>query len=184
MTEHLMTHPDIRRSSFDRRHVMIAKPIGPRTPEGPLPEQEISFMHGLAIVAVITSAALTMTSSMAAAATARLTAPDGADIGTVTLTETPNGVLLKAELRGLPQGEHGFHIHGKGACTPDFGAAGGHFAGGGGQHGYAAEDGPHAGDMPNIHVPASGELTIEVFMATFPFAAAMASCWTTMVPPS
>src|SRR3546814_15465533 len=25
-----------------------------------------------------------------------------------------------------------------------------------------AEGGPHAGDMPNIHVPSSGELTIEV----------------------
>ena len=25
------------------------------------------------------------------------------------------------------------------------------------------EDGHHAGDMPNIHVPANGELTIEIF---------------------
>jgi Cu-Zn family superoxide dismutase len=121
------------------------------------------MMHRLALVAVVSATVLTTASSMAAAATARLTGPDGADIGTVTLTETPSGVLLEAELRGLPQGEHGFHIHEKGACTPDFGAAGGHFAGGSGQHGYAAEDGPHAGDMPNIHVPASGELSIGVF---------------------
>jgi len=120
-------------------------------------------MHRLAIVAAISAAALTMTSSMAAAATARLAGPDGADIGSVTLTEMPNGVLLEAKLRGLPPGEHGFHIHEKGACTPDFEAAGGHFAGGGDKHGYAAEGGPHAGDMPNIHVPASGELTIQVF---------------------
>jgi Cu-Zn family superoxide dismutase len=143
--------------------VVIVKPFGPWTPECRLPNQEISIMHRLAIVAVVSATVFTTASSMAAAATAKLTGPDGADTGTVTLTEMPNGVLLKAELRGLPQGEHGFHIHEKGACAPDFGAAGGHFAGGGGKHGYAAEDGPHAGDMPNIHVPASGELTIEVF---------------------
>jgi Cu-Zn family superoxide dismutase len=29
-------------------------------------------------------------------------------------------------------------------------------------HGYLSEDGPHLGDMPNIHVPESGALEVEV----------------------
>ena len=40
--------------------------------------------------------------------------------------------------------------------------AGGHFALEDEKHGFATENGPHAGDMPNIHVPASGQLTIDV----------------------
>ncbi len=99
----------------------------------------------------------------AAAAEASLVGADGSDKGTVTLTETPNGILLTARLKNLPEGVHGFHIHETGACTPDFGAAGGHLAGGAAAHGFLAEGGPHAGDMPNVHVPASGALTIEVF---------------------
>ena len=30
------------------------------------------------------------------------------------------------------------------------------------KHGMAAAEGAHAGDMPNLHVPASGELTVEI----------------------
>ena len=96
-------------------------------------------------------------------ATANLMGPDGADLGTVEFTNTPNGVLLNADLTGLPPGEHGFHIHENGTCEPDFGAAGGHYNPGGAEHGFQVEGGPHGGDMPNIHVPESGELTIEVF---------------------
>lgn len=115
------------------------------------------------VTALLSVSIVAMASSMAAAATATLTGPDGAQHGTVTLTQTPNGVAISAELTGLPEGEHGFHFHETGACTPDFSAAGDHFAGANDQHGFAVEGGPHAGDMPNIHVPASGDLTIEVF---------------------
>lgn len=99
--------------------------------------------------------------SMAASAT--LKSPEGKDVGTVDLTETPNGVLLRVELSGIAAGAHGFHVHEFGRCAPDFGAAGGHFMGNAMHHGYMADGGPHAGDMPNLEVPASGELTIEVF---------------------
>jgi Cu-Zn family superoxide dismutase len=95
-------------------------------------------------------------------ATASLKGTDGQDFGTVSFAETPAGVLITAELKGLPPGVHGFHLHEKGACTPDFKAAGGHFNPTGAEHGFMAEGGPHAGDMPNIHVPDSGSLTIEV----------------------
>ena len=95
-------------------------------------------------------------------ASARFLAADGTEHGTATLTQTPSGVLIKAELSGLPPGEKGFHIHAKGECEPPFDSAGGHFNPDNRKHGLLAEGGPHAGDMPNIHTPASGELTVEV----------------------
>ena len=97
-------------------------------------------------------------------ATATLKGVDGADHGTVTLAQTPNGVLLTAELMGVPAGVHGFHIHETGTCdaSDGFQSAGGHFAGVSDTHGFLIEGGPHSGDMPNVHVPEDGMLTIEV----------------------
>jgi Cu-Zn family superoxide dismutase len=95
-------------------------------------------------------------------ATAGLADASGQSVGTATLTETPHGVLIRAELNNLPPGEHGLHIHETGQCTPPFETAGGHFNPAGAQHGLLNEAGPHAGDMPNIHVPDGGAITVEV----------------------
>ncbi len=96
-------------------------------------------------------------------ATAVLKDPDGKTVGTVTLTAVPTGVLLDADLKDFPPGDHAFHIHGTGKCTPpDFKSAGGHFNPEEDKHGLMAEAGPHAGDMPNLHVPDSGRLRVEV----------------------
>jgi Cu-Zn family superoxide dismutase len=86
----------------------------------------------------------------------------GKEVGTVDLVQTPHGVLLKLSLKGIPAGEHAFHIHAVGKCEPPFTSAGGHFNPGSHKHGMAAAEGAHAGDMPNLHVPASGELTVEI----------------------
>ncbi len=103
----------------------------------------------------------------AAAQTARaiLKTADGKDAGSVDLAQTAAGVLLKVSVKGLPPGEHAFHIHGVGKCEPPFTTAGGHFNPGGKKHGIMAADGHHAGDMPNLHVPASGELMVEIVNA-------------------
>lgn len=88
---------------------------------------------------------------------------DGNTVGAVILSETPSGVLLHARLAGLPPGVHAFHIHETGVCEPPFDSAGGHLtAENANAHGYLVADGPHLGDMPNIHIPASGQLEIEV----------------------
>ena len=100
-----------------------------------------------------------------ATARATLTAPAGHAMGEVTLTQTPTGVLISAEVTGLSPGAHGFHIHGVGACSPDFKAAGSHFAPGGEPHGFLHEDGPHAGDLPNIHADEDGNARAEYFTA-------------------
>jgi superoxide dismutase, Cu-Zn family len=94
-------------------------------------------------------------------ATASLKDQQGQDVGTVELRQTPTGVHIIANLTNLPAGEHGFHIHETGTCEGDFTSAGGHYNPGGAEHGYHSEGGPHAGDLPNIHVPESGELTVE-----------------------
>jgi Cu-Zn family superoxide dismutase len=95
-------------------------------------------------------------------ATASLKVADGTEVGTVDLTAVPDGVLLKVFVKGLPPGDHALHVHAVGKCEPPFTSAGGHFNPDGKKHGLAVADGHHAGDMPNLHIPASGELTVEV----------------------
>jgi superoxide dismutase, Cu-Zn family len=96
-------------------------------------------------------------------ATAVLKDADGKEVGTVTLIEVPTGVLLDADLTAVPPGDHGFHIHAVGKCEPpDFKSAGGHFNPEEDEHGLMNEAGPHAGDLPNIHVPENGKLRVEM----------------------
>lgn len=98
-------------------------------------------------------------------ASASLKTADGKDAGTVQLSQLPSGVLLKLTIKGLPAGERAFHVHAVGKCEPPFTSAGGHFNPDGKKHGMLVKEGHHAGDMPNLHVPSSGELTVEILNA-------------------
>lgn len=42
----------------------------------------------------------------------------GQFIGTVKITETDKGLEFAPDLKALPPGEHGFHVHAKGSCQP------------------------------------------------------------------
>jgi superoxide dismutase, Cu-Zn family len=91
----------------------------------------------------------------------------GAAVGTATLTQTPSGVLLDLEVKGLPAGEHAFHIHQVGQCEAagGFKSAGEHFSVGAQKHGFMSDGGPHAGDLPNIFVGETGSARVEVLQA-------------------
>jgi Cu-Zn family superoxide dismutase len=88
----------------------------------------------------------------------------GKRVGTAQLTQTPSGVLIELDLKGLPPGEKAFHLHENGACDPrdGFKSAGAHFDPRGNQHGLHAAKGPHAGDMPNQFVRQDGVLRAHV----------------------
>lgn len=134
----------------------------------------------LARTAVAAMAALTLLPAIATQAqdnapelTAFLVDIGGENVGNVEIYASPNGLLLRARIDGIEPGTHGFHIHETGLCEapprnrPEdplpFRSSGGHLNPGGTEHGFLNEAGPHAGDLPNIHVPPSGELTIDIF---------------------
>jgi Cu-Zn family superoxide dismutase len=85
---------------------------------------------------------------------------NGAPIGTAQLTQDPNGRLtVDIASISLPAGTHGIHFHAVGKCeggATAFSTAGAHFNPLGKEHGLSNPNGPHAGDAPNIVIPASG----------------------------
>jgi superoxide dismutase, Cu-Zn family len=114
------------------------------------------------LAVAISLLALTAVSAAAQNATSTLKNAEGKEVGTAALTETPAGVLIRLSVEGLPPGERAFHIHGVGKCEPPFTSAGPHFNPGGKKHGLMAAEGHHAGDLPNLHMPAGGALVVEV----------------------
>jgi Cu-Zn family superoxide dismutase len=98
-------------------------------------------------------------------ASARMTGADGTDRGTIELQATARGVLVRAKLHGLPPGIHGFHLHAVGKCEPPFDSAGPHFNPRRTVHGILSAAGGHGGDLPNMHVPDSGAIDLEVLAA-------------------
>ncbi|MBI4240824.1 MAG: superoxide dismutase family protein [Candidatus Rokubacteria bacterium] len=95
-------------------------------------------------------------------ATVELKNAKGDAVGTASFWEDASGVRIIAQVRGIPAGKHGIHIHAVGKCDPpDFMTAGGHFNPGGKKHGLKNPAGPHAGDLPNLEVAADGTGRLE-----------------------
>ena len=88
----------------------------------------------------------------------------GAAIGTVTFTQTADGLDLSTDLKGLNAGEHGFHLHENGSCDPADKegkktagqAAGGHWDPGATKAHKGPDGGGHKGDLPKLIVPEGG----------------------------
>ncbi|MFD0859764.1 superoxide dismutase family protein [Roseovarius aquimarinus] len=119
------------------------------------------------ITSTATALALGLAAPAAAdsAAMASLNTADGQPAGTVQIRDANGGTLFHAELSGLAPGWHSFHVHETGSCEDGFKAAGGHYAPDGNGHGLMAEDGAHAGDLPNIYVHETGEAKAEFYSA-------------------
>ncbi|MGH6801949.1 MAG: superoxide dismutase family protein [Methyloceanibacter sp.] len=121
------------------------------------------------LTAALLAMGLALAAPAAAAdkATAVLKDAKGNEVGKAEFTATPSGGLIKLDLTAVPAGEHAFHVHAVGKCEPpDFKSAGAHFNPDETKHGLMNHGGPHAGDMPNLHVPADGKLQIEVLNST------------------
>jgi Cu-Zn family superoxide dismutase len=94
----------------------------------------------------------------------------GPEIGTIRAEDTQYGLLLTPDLKGLPPGPHGFHVHENPDCGPKEkdgktiagGAAGGHYD----PQGTGEHEGPfgagHLGDLPVLVVGDDGASTIPV----------------------
>ena len=93
-----------------------------------------------------------------------LLSPNGEARGVFTLTPAPGGLLVTANLKNMPEGQHAFHLHANPSCEDSFNAAGGHYNPKGEPHGFFSGKAFHLGDMPNIHVGKSGQLKIENFI--------------------
>ncbi len=92
------------------------------------------------------------------------TAPDSKISGTVTFTDTADGLKVLAKLAHVPEGPHGFHIHEFGACGDLGKAAGGHYNPAHAAHGMVTQDGvqhSHAGDLGNITAAKDGTAVLE-----------------------
>lgn len=95
----------------------------------------------------------------------------GEQIGSIQLAESKYGLVLTPNLKSLPPGVHGFHVHENGSCdaktqdgkTVPAGAAGGHYdPDGTKKHGSPWSDDGHRGDLPPLYVNADGMATTPV----------------------
>ena len=129
------------------------------------------------LAAILSVCAMVLTAAATAAAqplvveirAAEATGP-GAVLGTVTVTSTRYGTLFTPNLKGLPPGVHGFHVHENSSCdlkeqdgkmVPAL-AAGGHFdPGKTGKH-LGPHGNGHLGDLPMLYVDAEGKSTVPV----------------------
>lgn len=121
----------------------------------------VKAIFGIAIAALL----FTVSDQAGAAgetATAEIKLADGSIAGTVAMTELAAGVLLKLDLKGLPPGAHGFHVHETGKCDGDFTSAGAIYNPLGAKHGFINEEGPMAGDLPNVVAAPDGTARAEI----------------------
>ncbi len=94
----------------------------------------------------------------------------GQSIGEVKISETDKGLEFAPDLKALPPGERGFHVHAMGSCEPAMKegkpsaaeAAGGHLD----PHKTGKHEGPeghgHTGDLPVLVVDKDGKATQSV----------------------
>src|SRR5271165_2669785 len=127
---------------------------------------KITRLFSFAIATCLPVLALSITT--AAKTTVELKDAQGKSVGTAVLWSktgkgASSGVVIKANLHGLPPGVHAFHFHQKPQCDPpDFKSAGGHFNPDGKKHGLENPEGHHAGDMNNFTVNAKGQAKFQV----------------------
>ena len=69
-------------------------------------------------------------------------------MGTVTLTDSSKGLVIKTDLSGFTPGEQGFHVHEHASCADKGMAAGGHLDPAKTQKHLGPYKNGHLGDLP------------------------------------
>jgi len=83
--------------------------------------------------------------------------------GVVWFTQKEGYIEVKAEVKGLAPGKHGFHIHEWGDCSSGDGkSAGGHFNPEGVHHAGPEEKPRHVGDLGNLEANDQGVATLSL----------------------
>src|ERR1043165_3158203 len=95
----------------------------------------IAKFLGAISAAALLAGAISMPAQSAEMANTQLKDHSGKPVGDVDLMQTPAGVLIKLQIKGLTPGEHAFHVHAVGKCDAPFESAGPHFNPGNHKHG-------------------------------------------------
>lgn len=93
---------------------------------------------------------------------------DRSPAGSVSLHQGVEGVVIRIEADGLPQGArdqwHGAHLHSVGDCSAeDFTSSAGHINPSARQHGLLNPEGPDNADLPNLWVDGDGAIRAEIY---------------------
>jgi Cu-Zn family superoxide dismutase len=114
-------------------------------------------MNMVGLIGALFLLSSTANASVQTQARADIKNAEGKTVGTASLRETKDGLLIIVNAKGLPEGLHAVHIHSIGKCEgPAFTSAGGHFNPLNKKHGLKNPDGPHAGDLPDLYVNNDG----------------------------
>jgi superoxide dismutase, Cu-Zn family len=83
--------------------------------------------------------------------------------GVVTFEQKSDGLHIRAEMEGLAEGKHGFHVHELGDCSCDDGmCTAGHYDPTRQPHGGPNSKRKHVGDFGNIVADADGKAVYEL----------------------
>ncbi|MBO7742613.1 superoxide dismutase family protein [Paenibacillus sp. MWE-103] len=122
----------------------------------------VALLAGLAAVSPLRALASDHHETQSQTVTVKIIDAKGESIGSATLMQKDDQVLVRVEASKLTPGEHGLHFHETGKCeAPAFTSAGAHFNPAARMHGFNNPKGFHNGDLPNLKVDAAGNAKAE-----------------------
>lgn len=116
------------------------------------------FRIAIAASAIVLSASCAMAASPSVEIKAITAEGVGKTLGAATLSDSASGLAIKLDISGVADGEHGFHVHEKGDCSPSEkdgkmtagNAAGPHFDPKRTKSHKGPDGAGHEGDLPKL----------------------------------